>query len=316
MSKAQTDFLRRWPGGPDDLPETLRRGAASIGNFDGVHLGHARIVERLRAMARRLGGPAVVLTFDPHPAAVLRLEAAPPPLCSLERKAELLAELGVEAVVACRTDRDLLARTPREFFDDVLLGWLEVRGLVEGCGFHFGRERSGDVRALGELCRRAGVELDVVEPVERDGLPVSSSRIRALVAAGRIAEAAALLGRPYRIRGVVIRGSGRGVRLGFPTANVGGIGTLLPGEGIYAGFARIDNGDFPAAISLGPNPTFNEGGFKVEAYLLDFQGDLYGRTIEVDFLARLRDIERFDSADTLVARMEQDVLETRRVVGS
>lgn len=297
----------------DDLPERLRGGAISIGNFDGVHLGHARIVERLLAMARRLGGPAVILTFDPHPSRLLRPEQAPAPLSLTPRKAQLLAELGVDAVVAYPTDLAFLQLGPREFFDQIVLGRFRARGMVEGCNFFFGHRRSGTIEVLERFCAEASVLLEVVEPAEVDGQVVSSSRVRALVSAGRIDEVRRLLTRPYHIHGVVAHGQGRGNRLGFPTANIEQIDVLLPGEGIYAGRAWIGDSAYPTAMSVGPNPTFGESTLKVEAFLLDYEGDLYGRTIEVDFLARLRNIRRFDSAQQLVAQMAQDVARTREI---
>lgn len=294
----------------DDFPETLHGGAVSIGNFDGVHLGHARLVERLVAMAATVGGPAVVFTFDPSPTRILRPEAAPEPLIWTQRKAEILAEMGVDALVAYPTDRTLLELEAREFFARIVRGRLGARAMVEGPNFFFGRNRTGNVEVLRQFCAEADVSFDVAEPVKVGGQIVSSSRIRSLVAAGRLDDARTMLGRPYRIRGVVVRGAGRGAQLGYPTANVERIDTLLPGEGIYAARSYAAGAWHPAAVSLGPNPTFNEGGLKVEAHLIGFQGSLYGQPIAVDFLARLRDIKRFASVDALVAQMAQDVAAT------
>jgi riboflavin kinase/FMN adenylyltransferase len=301
---------------PENLPEALRRGAVSIGNFDGVHRGHARIVERLLAAAREVGGPAVALTFDPHPIRILRPHHAPPPLTWTQRKAELLARLGVDAVIAYPTDEPLLRLTPRRFFDRIVRGALDARALVEGANFYFGRDRLGNVDVLEDLCREAGLALDVVEPLEIDGQVVSSSRIRALVASGHVDQAARLLTEPYRIRGRVIHGAGRGAGLGFPTANLDGVCTLLPGEGIYAGRAFVEGQAWPAAMSLGPNPTFqdDEPTLKVEIHLLDYQGSLYNQDVEVDFLARLRNIERFDAVADLIAQMDRDVAAARQIV--
>lgn len=299
----------------DDLPEGLRGGVVSIGNFDGVHLGHARIVGRLLEMARRHDVPAVILTFDPHPARLLRPQQAPAPLSWTEHKARLLDELGVDAVVAYPTDAALLGLGAEEFFERIVLGRLRARGMVEGQNFFFGHDRSGNIEVLAGFCRRSGIPLEVVEPVRIDGQVVSSSRVRTLITAGAVAEAARLLTRPYRIRGTVVHGQGRGNKLGYPTANVRGIDTLLPGDGIYSGRAWIDGRSCASAMSLGGNPTFGESEQKVEAFLLDYQGDLYGRPIEIDFLARLRDIKRFDSADQLAGQIALDVQETRRIVG-
>ncbi len=251
-------------------------------------------------MARRQNVRAVILTFDPHPARLLHPQQAPTPLSWTAHKARLLHDLGVDAVVAYPTNRDLLDLTAREFFDRIILVQLRARGMVEGQNFFFGRDRGGSVEVLGQFCQAAGIPLEVVEPAEIDGQPVSSSRVRSLISAGQVAEAARLLARPHRIRGTVIHGQGRGNSLGYPTANVGQIDTLLPGEGIYAGRAWIDGRSYATAMSLGSNPTFDESEQKVEAFLLDYQGDLYGLPIEIDFLARLRDIKRFESPDQLI----------------
>jgi riboflavin kinase/FMN adenylyltransferase len=264
-------------------------------------------------MGRRLHAPAVILTFDPHPARLLRPEQAPLPLSWTDYKARLLFELGIDAVVAYPTDRALLALAASQFFQRIVLGQLQARGMVEGHNFFFGHDRGGDIEMLSRFCRDAGIPLEVVEPALSDGLPVSSSRARRLIAAGDVAAAAALLARPYRIRGTVIHGQGRGNRLGYPTANVGLVDTLLPGEGIYAGQAWIDSRPNATAMSLGSNPTFDESELKIEAFLLDYQGDLYGRGIEIDFLSRLRDIKKFDSVDRLVEQMALDVAETRKI---
>ena len=297
----------------NDFPETLRGGAVAIGNFDGVHLGHARLVERLLAMAATVGGPAVVFTFDPSPTRILRPEVAPEPLIWTQRKAEILAKMGIDALVVYPTDRTLLELEAREFFTRIVRGQLGARAMVEGPNFFFGHNRTGNVEVLRQFCAKADMPLEVAEPVEVGGQIVSSSRIRSLVAAGRLDDARTMLGRPYRIRGVVVRGAGRGAQLGYPTANVGRIDTLLPGEGIYAARAYAADTWHPAAVSLGSNPTFDEGVPKIEAYLIGFQGSLYDQPIAVDFLARLRDIKRFASVDALVAQMAQDVASTCKI---
>ena len=297
----------------NSLPVRFRGGAIAIGNFDGVHRGHARLIERLVARAAHIGGPAVAFTFDPHPAKLLRPEAAPSALCWLERKAEMLAALGVDAVVAYPTDRDLLALPADRFFTRIVSEGLAARAIVEGPDFHFGSDRSGNTELLRRLGEEAGIQVEVVEPVVVEGEPVSSSRARRLIAEGDIRTANRLLTRPYRIRGVVGRGAARGTSLGFPTANLEEVDTLLPRDGIYAGLAHTEAGTRPTALSLGPNPTFGENALKIEAFLIDCEGDLYGTPVQVDFLARLRDIVRFGGPAELVAQMDQDVLAVRRV---
>ena len=200
----------------DDFPETLRGGAVAIGNFDGVHLGHARLVERLRAMAKKVHGPAIVFTFDPPPVRLLRPHAAPEPLLWIERKIEILAELGVDALLIYPTDQALLDLEARPFFDRIVRQRLGAGAMVEGPNFFFGHNRSGNVEVLRGFCAEAQMPFEVVEPVEVAGQIVSSSRIRWLVSAGRLDEAATMLGRPYRIRGTVVRGAGRGAATRLP----------------------------------------------------------------------------------------------------
>ena len=297
-----------------DLPDNLRGGAVTVGNFDGVHRGHARIVDRLIQIARDQGGPTIAFTFDPHPATLLRPDRVPPPLTTTDRKADLLGHLGIEAVVAFPTDSAFLQLTARQFFDQILVDALGATAVVEGPNFFFGHDREGTVSLLEAFCRDAGIHFEVVAPFEAEEQTVSSSRVRRCIAEGRVEEAAEMLTQPYRVAGLVIHGAGRGATLGFPTANVDMVPTLLPNEGIYAGRAYVEGQPLPAAISLGPNPTFDEGGLKLEVFLLDFEGDLYGQLIEVEFLARLRDVARYDSVDALLDQMKQDVAKTRQII--
>ena len=250
----------------DSLPDAYCGGAVAIGNFDGVHRGHARIVERLLAMARQLGGAALVFTFDPHPARILHPQQAPAPLCWTELKAQLLGRLGVDAVLAYPTDGAFLRTEARQFFDRVVRGRLRARGLVEGRNFFFGHNRHGTVELMRQFCDQAGLDMETVEALEIGGRIVSSSLVRRLVAAGQMDEVRAMLARPYRIRGTVVHGAGRGSQLGFPTANIDGIDTLLPAEGVYACRVWVDGSPHAAAVSIGPNRTFGEQALKVEAY--------------------------------------------------
>lgn len=300
----------------DNLPDDLRHGAVAIGNFDGVHRGHAELVDRLRAQARRVGGPAVVLTFDPHPVRLLRPSAAPPPLTWTDRKAQLLNELGVNATIAYPTDEALLSLSAHEFFDRIVIQQLAARGIVEGTNFNFGRGRQGNIETLGQLCRNAGIELEVVKPVLFGADIVSSSRVRQAITAGDVDLARQLLTRPYRVRGMVTHGAGRGGKIGFATANLEAIDTLLPAQGVYAACAFTLGGHWPAAVNIGPNPTFGEHALKVEAHLLGYSGSLYGQPLELAFLARLRDIYPFPSIDALKAQLAADVAATDTIVAS
>ncbi len=297
----------------ENLPSACRGGAVAIGNFDGVHRGHARIVEQLLANAREVGGPAVVFTFDPPPAMVLRPEAAPQPLTWIDRKAELLAALGVDAMIAYPTDEALLALSAEEFFERIVLDQLAARAMVEGPNFAFGRGRQGTIELLQALTADAQVRLDVVAPIWDSGEIVSSSRVRKLVANGNVEEAGRLLTAPYRIRGLVSHGAGRGAKIGFPTANLAGVDTLLPAQGVYAGTVDRDQRRIAAAINVGPNPTFGEQAVKIEVHLVDFSGPLYGQTLEVDFLVRLRDIRPFADVAALKTQLAEDVAAAKRI---
>lgn len=298
-------------------PFTTSPCVATVGNFDGVHLGHAAIVQRLVEMGRGLGLPAVVLTFDPHPAAILRPEAAPQPLTTPARRAELLLGLGVDAVLVQPVDEWFVAIGAEAFYTQLLRERLAVRGLVEGIDFRFGAGRRGTIDMLTDLCRGDGIELAVVGPVEHGGQPVSSSRLRRLIAAGDVAAANSMLTAPYRCSGTVIEGAKRGRTLGFPTANLAGLATLAPGQGVYAGRVTIvpDAAAWPAAVHIGPNVSFGETAVSIEAHLIGFEGDLYGRTLHVDFLERLRETRRFTSVGELTQQLADDVQRAQAVSG-
>jgi riboflavin kinase/FMN adenylyltransferase len=299
----------------DRLPDTLLAGAVTIGNFDGVHRGHARIVERLLARAQQVGGPAVVFTFEPHPVGLLRPAETPPPLTWIDRKAELLNALGVDAVVAYPTNRQLLTLSPEEFFDLIIRQRLQAKALVEGPNFFFGRNRAGDVDLLNQLCQRHLVQLEIVEPLLADGSYVSSSRIRELIQTGHVREADQLLTQPYRVRGSVVRGAGRGASIGFATANLDPREICLPAIGVYAGRAQLGQQVFPAAINIGPNPTFGENAVKFETHLVGIERTLYGELLEVEFLDRLRDVCTFANVEALKQQLHEDVAATIEIAG-
>jgi len=298
------------------LPDAARGGAVAIGNFDGVHLGHRRIVERLLERAREVAGPAIAFTFDPHPVRLLRPHESPPPLTWTERKAQLLKEQGVDWIVAYPTDEKLLQLRAQEFFDRIVVDALAAKAMVEGPNFYFGHNREGNVELLRKLTAAAGLTLDVVEPLVLGGELVSSSLIRQRIAEGDVAAAARMLTHPYRIRGMVTHGAGRGAQLGFPTANLEAIDTLLPAVGVYAGRAWIGEHPFPAAINIGPNPTFGEHALKVEVHVIDREITLYGEPLEVEFLAKLRDVKSFATKEELVEQLHKDIDRARELITS
>ncbi len=298
-----------------DFPAPARGAFVTIGNFDGVHRGHQHLLSRLRQKADSAEAPALAITFDPHPATLLRPAQAPVPLVWPDREVELLFEAGATEVGVFRTGPWLLGLSAREFFDRVIREQFGARGLVEGPNFAFGHDRAGDVAILRHWCAEEGIDFEVVEGTQIDGELVSSSRIRRLLTAGEVVAATSLLSRPHRIRGVVARGAGRGAGLGFPTANLNAIDTLIPADGVYAAIAFVDGKSpgKPAACHIGPNATFGEVARTVEAHLLDFSGDLYGRRIELDFLARIRGTRKFDGPDDLLRQIRADIEETRRI---
>jgi len=298
--------------GIERLPEHLRGGAVSLGKFDGMHLGHSRILTRVKEHAVGRNIPSLVLTFDPPPATLLR---SPPvqPLCTLERKIELFRDFKLDGLVLIPTTLDFLSQSAETFFFETLVEKLCAKVVVEGENFSFGHGRSGNAEAMRRFGEQAGIDIDPVESVRIGERIVSSSEIRRQLLAGNVCAANAMLTKPYRLSGIVIHGEHRGRTLGFPTANLGGIGTIIPKSGIYATRAVCEDGEFLAATHIGMNPTFGETSLKIEVFLLDFSGDLYGKTLHVDFLDYLREIVRFESVDQLRRQMEDDV---RRVTAA
>ena len=299
----------------DELPAVDRSGALAIGNFDGVHLGHARIISRLVARAASLDGPSVVFTFDPHPASLLRPQQVSERLVTVDRKLELLEQLGVDVVVVYPTDKQFLELSAEAFFETIVLAGLDARVIVEGTNFFFGRDREGTIEKLETLCRQHQVQLELVQPVELDGDVVSSSRLRRLISRGDLETANRMLTSPYRVRGRIQQGSGRGQGLGFPTANLGELATLLPADGVYAGCGYIDGRSWPAAVNIGGNPTFEDPAAKFEVHLVGFSGSRYGEMIDIELLTRLRDVRRFEDPEQLRSQIEEDVQQAREVAG-
>ena len=294
----------------------------TVGNFDGVHRGHLALVARAVAVAQTRGVPAVALTFDPHPAAVLRPDAAPGLLQSVAERVAALRAAGLDDVVVRRFDAALAALTPDEFVADVLVGELGAVAVVVGENFRFGRRAAGDAAGLREMCAAVGVAVEVVPLVGEDGAVVSSSALRAALAAGDVAAVTEGLGRPYALAGEVVRGDGRGRTIGVPTANVAvDPARALPGDGVYAcrvtgtdaGGARVAG---PAVVNVGRRPTFDGVGRTVEAHLLDGPPDLdlYGGRLRLEPVARIRGEQRFDGPEALVARIREDVAEARRIL--
>ncbi|HVS38563.1 MAG TPA: bifunctional riboflavin kinase/FAD synthetase [Gemmataceae bacterium] len=298
----------------EPAPAECGGGAVAVGNFDGVHRGHAALVAEVRSQAAHVSGPAVVLTFDPHPRDLLRPDLTEPPLTTLADRVQLLQQAGADHVLVLHTTPDFLQRTAKEFFDDILRRRLAVKAMAEGKNFGFGHNREGTIDTLAELCLNSGVALTVVSPVVIEGAEASSSRVRQCLLKGDIAEAAKVLGRPYRLHGVTAVGERRGRTLGFPTANLDPLMNLAPGDGVYAVRVRVGEEMWPGAANVGPNPTFGQDARKVEVHLIDFGGDLYGRPLALDFVQRLRDTRRFRGPDDLVEQLRRDVERARQAL--
>jgi len=298
-----------------EVPAAPSGRALALGTFDGVHLGHRRVIASAVSRARELGLVSTVATFDPHPLRVLRPEEPPRLLTTTDQKIALISELGVDELVTIPFTPELSRQSADDFCKQVLAGALGARSVSVGANFRFGRGAAGDAALLSA---RPEFETQVMELVQHGGDSVSSSRIRSLLTEGDVAEAAELLGAPYSLAGPVVEGDRRGRELKMPTANVEPpADVLLPAPGIYAALATANGERRTAAVSIGVRPTFeSEGDLRVEAHLIGFDGDLYGRTLGLFFLERLRDEVRFDSAEELVEQMRRDVEQAQAVAAT
>ncbi|HEV8062871.1 MAG TPA: bifunctional riboflavin kinase/FAD synthetase [Gemmataceae bacterium] len=290
-----------------ELPPAWRGGAVAIGNFDGVHRGHQALVAETARQAQAVSGPTVVHSFDPPPVHLLRPGSEQPPLTPLDERIKLLENGGADLVIILRTTAELLQLTAADFFAQMVQERLAARAMVEGENFRFGHNREGDTALLATLCQAAGIGLTIVPPVVLGARPISSSRVRQALLAGDVVGASEQLGRPYRVQGVVGTGQKRGRTIGFPTANLTDIHSVLPADGVYAVGVSTLNGRWMGAANVGPNPTFGENARKVEIHLLDFTGDLVGQTLSADFFERVRDTKPFPSIADLVAQLHRDV---------
>ena len=296
--------------------------AVTVGNFDGVHRGHQSLVAVAVDEARARGGCSVALTFDPHPSRVLSPDRAPASLMTVDQKAEALSGLALDRLAVLPFTFGLSRETAADFARRVLAEALGARVVVVGEGFRFGRGREGDLALLARLGLDLGFEVRGSPPVMHEGAPISSTRIREALARGAVAAARAMLGRPFFVDGPVVRGAGRGRGLGLPTANVAVVNETLPARGVYAGWCRVlgppaapgTERAQAAVVNIGHRPTFGGGGLAVEAHLLDFGGDLYGRTLRVLFAERLREERAFDGAEALVRQVRDDIARAREML--
>jgi riboflavin kinase/FMN adenylyltransferase len=305
---------------PEELAETLTESCVTIGNFDGVHKGHQKLIATTVQQAAAAHMLSVVVTFDPHPSRVLSDKKTPPFITLTEQKLELIAALGPAVALVIPFTRELAALEPEDFVQRYLVEGLHMRQLVIGYDYAFGRHRKGNYEILRRLGERYGYSVERLDPVIIEGAVVSSTRIRDLVQAGNVYDARPLLGRFYQVKGTVIHGHNRGGRLlGFPTANLELVDELFPKPGVYAVWAEVlglSAGPMPAVANIGYNPTFGDDRLSVEVFILDFDGDLYGRQLRVHFVQRIRSEQKFSGVAELVARIGEDVGIGRRILAS
>ena len=292
---------------PEDIrPPWLVHPVLALGNFDGLHRGHLKIIERVKRGAAEHGGTAMAMTFDPHPPRVIRPDKAPPLLMTKEQRLEALHRAGASCVAVVRFTREMSEWDPETFVRAVLVEWLRVSEVWVGANFLFGHERSGTFSLLRTLGQRFGFRADKIDPVRYKDFVVSSTRIRRLISEGRVDEAGALLGHAYYLDGVVVEGRRRGHEIGFPTANMTTANELVPPHGVYATMLTIDGIVHAGLTNIGIRPTFGETGVTIETHILRYSGDLYGRPVRLSFVQRLRDERRFDNVDALRAQIEAD----------
>ena len=300
-----------------DIPAHSRGAIISIGNFDGVHEGHKNLITQMKTLGKTIfhsPAPIVAITFYPHPLLILKPGINLSFLSTLEQKKKLLQAAGADFVAVLKTDDGLLELQAEEFFEKIIFETFKAQGIVEGPDFHFGKNRTGNIDLLKELCITRNILGTIATPFMVDNEVVSSSRVRKAIQTGDMLQAKKLLGRTYSIEGKVVSGAKRGRTIGFPTANLENIQTLLPMNGVYAALCNIGNKTFATAVNIGPNPTFSELSQKVEAHLLDFEGDLYDHTIEINFLEKIRNVKTFVDKNALVQQLKLDIQQTRNLV--
>lgn len=298
----------------EEIAAPFAGSAVTIGNFDGVHLGHREIFRRVKAAAAAIGGNSVIVTFAPHPMKVLAPEKSPLLINTYAEKELLIEVSGIDYLVVIPFTKEFAATTASEFARDVLVGKIGMKRLIIGYDYAFGRNREGNAEFLRQAGRELGFEVEVLEPLGNGATVYSSSLIRAMIAEGRVAEVVSLLGRHYSLAGKVVHGHSRGRGLGFPTANLETEKELVPRNGVYAVKVRIDETVWDGACNIGDNPTFGDAGRSIEIFLFDFEGDLYGREMRVYFVERLRDERKFADADFLVRQIAEDVARCRGIL--
>jgi riboflavin kinase/FMN adenylyltransferase len=300
--------------GIENIRRKFRNPVLTLGNFDGVHLGHQRIFNALKEEAQRIGGEAIVFTFDPHPLHVLAPQQCPPSITPFKMKLMLLEMLGIDVVIVARFDLELANITPEEFVKGILVDTIGTKKILVGYNYYFGKNRKGNVEMLIGLGEQFGFEVKVLEALKVNDTPVSSSKIRDLIQGGEMEEAAQLLGRNYRLIGKVIWGTGRGKELGYPTANLEILNGLYPKTGVYAVEVVVENKTYAGVANVGYKPTFGKNPLSVEVHILDFNRDMYGEEIQLVFFERIRNERVFKDTNSLIRRMRKDVDVARKIL--
>lgn len=299
-----------------DIPALAQGAIISIGNFDGVHEGHKNLISQMKTLGKMISpppAPVVAITFYPHPLLILKPGINLSFLSTLEQKKKLLHAAGADFVAVLKTDDGLLDLQAEEFFEKIIAETFKARGILEGPDFHFGKNRAGNMTMLKDLCMKRNILGTIATPFLIDDELVSSSRVRKSIQTGDMTQAKKLLGRTYSIEGKVVSGAKRGRTIGFPTANLENIQTVLPMNGVYAAYCTIGDKTYATAVNIGPNPTFSESSQKIEAHLLDFDGDLYDHTIEIHFLKKIRAIKTFEDKNALIEQLKLDIEQTRNL---
>lgn len=300
----------------EDIHEALSGVCLTIGNFDGVHMGHAKLLQRVRDRAAAASLVSVALTFDPHPRRVLLGNAAPPAITSTQHKLECIEAAGIQVAVVLPFTRELAAREPEDFVREVLVEGLLLKQLVIGYDYAFGKGRKGNFEMLSALGQKHGFGVERLDPVIINGAVVSSTRIRDMVQAGKVWDARPLLGRFHQVRGIVVHGQKRGRKLGFPTANLALRDELVPLTGVYAVWVEVEGTIRPGVANIGKNPTFGEFEMSVEAHILDYKGKIYDQPIRVHFVQRIRSEKKFSGPEELIVRIREDIGLARMILAS
>lgn len=298
-----------------DTVERLNSPVVALGNFDGVHLGHQVILKTAMDRAGEIGGSSVVFTFDPHPIKVLAPEKYLPLITPIEKKIRLMEELGISAVICAEFNLEFANIQPRQFVKDILIDKIGAKEIVVGFNYSFGKGREGGIDSLRKMGEDLGFILHVVVPFKVGGIVVSSSKVRGAIWSGNARLAAALLGRPYSVEGVVVPGRNRGKKLGYPTANIETRGELYPKSGVYATILTLKGKRFKSVANVGKQPTFSDGIFTVEAHIFDFDEDIYGEQVELLFIERIREEMPFPDPEALVEQIRRDSIKARDILG-